>query len=407
MKTRFLLISIFLFSPLIATAQVQIFGVYDFEIRKGSEDSRLWRNGVPNDNLHFGVYQLQLFLDAPISDNISFFGKISNNTARGWGLKELEVQLAYVTFNELFDTGLNLAAGRILTPFGAYSKRQLSPDNPHIGQPLFFQWLNNISPSFGYLDPTTTPIVGSSYGGRIGSMYTGGYYTGTKLFGSFMDEKIEYDLALMNAPLSSAQSDLNQNSNIAFHGRVAVQPVIWAKAGFSYAGGAFMEENEPNQILSDLEQYRQQTIGFDLLLEYLYYEFHAEYLVNRWNSPYITLDYSASPPYTSGLNEGEELVLTNNELLLDLKINAPFYPGLYIAGRYNMLNFGNITDPFAGSATAGEKIQWGNDLSRYAVTIGFKPVRRVVVKASYEKTVVDVSPAPDVSFFGVQVSVSM
>lgn len=407
MKIRYSLTIFFLLFSFSASAQIQLFGVFDFEMRKGGEDSKLWSNGLPNENLHFGVYQLQLFLDAQITDDVSFFGKISNNTLRGWGLKEIEVQLAYVTLHELFSKDVNLAAGRIITPFGSFSKRQLSTDNPHIGQPIFFQWLYDISPAFGYLDPITTPIVGTSYGGRIGTLYSGGYYTGVELFGSILNEKLEYDLALMNAPLSSSQSDLNLNSNIAFHGRIAAHPAAWATAGISYADGSFLEQNESNEILTELEKYRQQTIGFDLRLEYLYYQLNAEYLINQWNSPYITLDYSVSPPYTSGLDEGEELNLSNNELLVDLKISAPFYAGLYIAGRYNIASFNTITDPFTDSETAGEEIQWGNDLTRYAITIGYKPVRKVILKASYENTNVDVSPAPDVHFWGMQVSVTL
>jgi hypothetical protein len=140
------------------------------------------------------------------------------------------------------------------------------------------------------------------------------------------------------------------------------------------------------------------------MFSYLYYELNAEYIFNRFKSPYIVLegDYT----YTNGIPYGLSLNLESNELLVDLKLEAPFYPGLYLAMRYNKLRFSDIKDPDARSSTFGRSIPWDRGANRYAIGLGYRPDHSVLIKLGFEKTDLDVNPKPDLGVIACALVVS-
>lgn len=393
-------------APAYALSQISWSGIYDFEIKKGGNGSKLELNQVPNSYVQLNAQDFQLFIDATVDDGISLSTKIATNRQTPYDPRYLDIELAYVTFWRLAGNALNVSAGKILTPFGSFTRRQLSPDNPLIGSPLFFYYQTNVSPTSGYLDSTGILLSQSLYGGRLSTVYNGGYFVGVQAFGSFADDLLEYNVAVMNTPLSSPNTAVNLDKGVAFHGRVALHPAIWGTVGFSYCIGSFLDRSNVNNFLSTsggTEQFKQSTAGMDLNLSYLFYEINAEYIFNRFNAPFIIYDYTINPPYRSGLGNRSELDLSSNELLIEIKIDAPFYPGLFIAGRYNTLSFGNIIDP---SITPGKSISWDNDVQKYAAGIGFKPARGVIIKVNYERTKINITPSPDLDVVAAQLSVS-
>jgi hypothetical protein len=390
-------------------AQISWSGIYDFEVKKGGSGSKLELNQLPNGNIQLNVQAFQLFVDATVDEDISISTKITTNRQTPLDPRLLNLELAYVTFRSLVGNSVNVSAGKILTPFGAFTRRQLSPDNPFIGSPLFFYYQTNLSPVSGYLDSSGVLLSQSLYGGRLSTIYNGGYYVGAQIFGSFADDLLAYNIAVMNTPLSSPNTAVNLDKGVAFHGRIAVHPAIWGTIGASYCTGSFIDHNNVNDFYSSTggtEQFKQNTLGFDLDLSYLFYELNAEYIVNNFHAPFILYDYTIIPPYRSGLISGNELVLSNNELLVDVKIDAPFYPGLYIAGRYNALSFGNIIDPSQTSNTLGKSIPWDRNVQKFAVGIGYKPAHGVLIKLGFERTSIDVTPSPDLDIFATQLSIA-
>ncbi len=391
--------------PALMFAQLSISGIYTFEIKKGGKDSKPKVNKVDNEFLQFNIRNFQLFLDAAVAEDITLSAKLAS-TKRDGDAIGVDLELAYVSFLNIAGPALNFSAGKILTPFGTYTRRQLSPDNPLIGTPLFFYYATRVSPGSGYLDPSGLLWADASYGGQLSTMYYGGYYTGIEFFGSFAEGALFYDLALMNAPLSSPHPGLNLDRQPAFHGRVAIQPAIWGTLGASFASGSFLERGSTNYFLDwnwNVEDYTQRTIGLDLNLSYTYLELNAEYIINRFHSPYIVRD---SLGYKSGLAWGSALDLKSNEMLVDLKVDAPFYPGLYIAGRYNAITFGKMRDPYAASPTFGQAVPWDRDVQRIEVALGYKVARPVLIKIGYQWTKIDVNPRPELDVVGSQISVS-
>jgi hypothetical protein len=410
MKSRHVLHALVLVClPVAASAQISWSGIYDFEIKKGGAGSSPGWNQLPNDYLQLNVQNLQLFVDATVDDGISLSAKIATNRANTADPRFFDLELANVTFWHLAGNALNISAGKMLTPFGGFTRRQLSPENPLIGQPLFFYYQTNVSPAYGYLDPSTSSYAQSAYGGTLSTVYNGGYYVGAAAFGSFDDDLFEYNVAVMNSPLSSPNTSINLNQDLAFHGRVAFHPAIWGTIGFSYCTGSFLEHSTYNNFYDatgGIGRFTQNTAGMDLTLSYLYYEIDAEYIYNSYTSPYIVYSSSGPPWYTSGLANASALTLTNNEVLVDMKIDIPFVPGLYVAGRYNMLSFGNIIDPYGSSSTYGQSISWDNNVQKYAFGVGYKPAHGVLIKLNYERTTIDTTPTPDLDIVAAQLSVS-
>jgi len=407
---RYLLVLVLASITSTATAQLHLWGIIDFEARKGGKDSGLEKNGLPNEYPQLTLQQMHLFLDADISSAISFTAKLANNPAKALDFKSLELQLAYVTFSRIIGDALSVSLGRIMTPFGTFSKRQLPSENPLIGQPLFFSYAQNVSPLTGYINPQIAYPSGNQYDSRLTTIYTCGYYTGVSASGYFLNNVLEYDVALMNAPLSSATGDYNIDKGLAFHGRAAFHPAIWGTIGISYATGSYMQSSpnsqEYEQEYTSLSNFDQSTYGVDLLLSYLYFEINAEYIMNRFDAPYIL--YTPANQYDNGYGNGLSRTLDSYEYLIDAKFEAPFFPGLYLALRYNILTFNNIIDPRAGYSSYYNTITvpWDRNVVRSAIGIGYKPDRSVLIKLGYERTAVDTQPAPDLTVWGCAVVVT-
>lgn len=377
-------------------AQVSFEGIVDVTAGKGGKDSRPGWNGMPNSFLGITIPQLRLFAQAQISDLVWVDAMIANEPIYP-DKSAVSLKLAYVTVADIIPQHLNIAAGKILTPFGSYPKRQLSPDNPFIGKPLFFQLPLAVSIRRGYLDSLGIAQSYSpygSYGDRLTSIYNGAYYTGVEAYGDIISELVQYDVAVMNAPLSSPSSDINYDEELAFHGRVSVTPAIWGTFGCSYAVGSFMLPDYSNAFLDasgGLTDFKQRTIGADARLSYLYYELNVELLWNQFEAPYVV---TTSYPYKNGTLNGRSMNLDGTELLIDMKVDLPWSPGIYIAGRYDMLRNAEIVNPDPASSKYRLRGVWSPNVDRFAIVAGYKIAHGTLLKIGYEDTFIDIPSEP-------------
>jgi hypothetical protein len=161
-----------------------------------------------------------------------------------------------------------------------------------------------------------------------------------------------------------------------------------------------MQSSQQNQLFEgrrgEVSQFSQTTVGFDLRLSYLYYELNAEYIINNFNAPYLIIQ--GGDDAGSGLQGKSSVDLGNREFLADLKIEAPFYPGLFLAIRFDRLTSSEIQDPSRTSSTYMKSIPWNHPVERVAIGLGYKPERSVLIKVAYEKTDIDVNPAPELDY---------
>ncbi|HEY6951185.1 MAG TPA: hypothetical protein VI758_02190, partial [Bacteroidota bacterium] len=66
-------------APAFAISQISWSGIYDFEIKKGGDGSRLELNQLPNSFVQLSAQNLQLFIDATVDDGITLSTKIATN----------------------------------------------------------------------------------------------------------------------------------------------------------------------------------------------------------------------------------------------------------------------------------------------------------------------------------------
>ncbi len=377
----------FLLMPSFSLAQVTLGGIADIEVKKGQRDSNPFTNEVQNANATFLISRLQLFVDADIGENIFFTSKIEANLHRTTSLNSFRVSLASVTFANLIGNHFNLEAGKILTPFGLYPKLQLSPDNFVIGTPLAYFYYVKVSKVRGYFPSDR----------EISIIYPGAYYLGVNLFGTFFHGDVRYDAAIVNEPLSNGGNDINFNKEFAFMGRIAVRPFMWLTVGGSYSRGAFMDQHPINaSLVENLEAYKQTTYGADFDLNYLYYELRGEYIYNKWRAPYIV---NTSP--TTYALQALDLSLQNYSFYVEGKINFPFIVGLYLAGRFEQIRFGEIVDPDNPSRI----VRWDKNIQRVEAGVGYKLGRGIKLKVTYQINTTDVFPEPQDNVFAAQLSV--
>lgn len=390
-----------------AYAQVQWYGVYSFEAKVGGSDSKSTLNNLPNGNPQLIVNQFQLFLESDIGDHGAVHAKIGNNAAESFDLKTLEFQLAYLEFSNIAGSALNLAIGKILTPFGTFAKRQLPHDNPLMSEPLYFSYPVSVSPSYGYV-PGSTPGSSSNYGDKLMTMWTGGYTTGLEAFGSLFRGGLSYDLALTNAPISATAVDWNTNKELALQGRIGFKPAIWIDGGFSFSYGSYMDAASAGaSIPADrVDDYKQRTLGADVRIGYLYYELNAEYVYNTFDTPSYQLASGTYGQYTETtiLPSSEDRSLPSYELVIDAKAETPFLPGFYVAGRADILVFGRGS--YKLSAPQHGSFRWENDVDRYAAAFGYSITRDVRIKAEHNWMNISGSPNLDLQVFALQLSVT-
>ncbi len=385
----------FLLIPSFSLAQVNLSGIADIEAKKGQQESSPSTNEVQNGNATFLLSRLQLFVDADLDENIFFTSKIEADLHRTTSLNSFRVSLASLTFANLVGGHFNIEAGKILTPFGLYPKLQLSPDNFVIGTPLAYSYYVNISKVRGYFPASARQYAGSDRGNSI--IYRGGYFLGITAFGTFFHGDVRYDAAAVNDPLSTGGNDINFNKELAFMGRIAVKPFIWLTLGGSYSRGAFMDQDPINtSLVGNLEAYKQTTYGADFDLDYMYYELRGEYIYNKWRAPYIV---NTSP--TTYALQALDLSLQNYSFYVEGKINFPFIVGLYLAGRFEQIRFGEIVDPDNPSRI----VRWDKNIQRVEAGVGYKLGRGIKLKVTYQINTTDVFPEPQDNVFAAQLSV--
>lgn len=375
-----------------AKAQVQIGGLADFEIRKGGSDSSPYVNQTPNGNWSVYTPYLRLFINGNISENWFVSAALQADYYDGHHLSPLFFSVMNINYLPFDDSNFTISAGRFVTPYGAYSDRVLSVDNPFVHLPLTHASGLPISKTHG----TLYDII--DYGDDVKGltmvyqrMYTQGIMLKNRVG---ENEWLQYQLA---ATLASASShfEYGEHPVPAFTGRVVFHPVVWGSLGFSLSTGPFMKRAEANVSLSDneLKKYTQTLFGADLQLSYHYFTFLASYNRSKWEAPYFN---PLASPRAYLWDDEVDIQHLSTELIADF----PFFPGAYAGIRLERLISGDLSSSTYG---AYEVPSWTYDRNRIEFTTGIKLQRNVILKASYLYAT-DSGPDLDDDVFVLQLS---
>ena len=79
--------------------------------------------------------------------------------------------------------------------------------------------------------------------------------------------------------------------------------------------------------------------------------------------------------------------LSNWSAYVDTRLELPFLPGSYIAGRYERMVFDKYTPPPGSSLSASNP--WDESLIRYSLALGYRLARPVLVKFAFSEQIYD------------------
>lgn len=360
-------------------AQIQLNGSLDLELSAGGENSRFIKNGIPGEfeSLNFAVTQLNAFLFAPLSDEIFFESRIQLDTWGSGKLNPPRISLASLTWDNPENSYI-IKIGRFISPFGFYTKRQLSTDRVFVQHPLGYSYFTNISDIRGYWPEAGNNTNAEYEEGDVGlpTIYFAGYVTGIGTQIELSKDKLFIDAALTNGTPITIR-DRSSLPNLAFTSRLFYRPYVYWEQGFSLSFGNFMQGDPLNNSVRSNESFQkfyQLLLGTDVKVAFTYFEIIGEAIYSNWKTTgFISNQFNT--------NCGGELCnynLSNISGNIDFKYEPPGFTGSYIALRAEHLLFIEADDP-----ETNESIKWDENVSRLSAVFGYKFAPNLLLKASF------------------------
>ncbi len=339
----------------------------------------------------FHTARIRLFADAPIQEHVHVFTEFlyddDTMRARLFG--------GFVRLSDPKGRDLHLEVGKLPLHLGAYPNRSYAQKNSLIGAPLMYQYHTDIrndqvptrgedivanrglGHSTSYMGAGLTG-VGYSNGHALPVLYENCWDFGAVAIGTVAP--LELALGVTNGTAAApVMSDDNDGKQVL--ARLGFVPAPWLRAGVSGARGPYLRSNlnEDMPAGRTVDEYMQDLASADLELSYGHGVLYSEYLVNRFESPFVgNLDLK------SWYVEGKWTVL----------------PGWYVAARFDRMIFGDVA--LASGGVAG----WDAALWKREIGIGFKPSTRLVAKLVHQESRVNVSPAIVRAFAAAQLAVA-
>lgn len=376
-----------------AKAQIQLGAIADFELRKGGSDSSPYINQTPTDKWLLYTPNIRLFAGADISENWYVSSVLHSDYYYDSYLSYPYFSVININWMPITESDFTATFGRFVTPYGIYSERILSSDNPFVHNPLTHTSGLPVSPQLGLLSP------GTDYDEDITTLtmiYQRMYSQGIRISNTAGESNwLRYYLAATMAPVSG-YFEVSQYNTPSFTGRITLQPEIWGQLGFSFSTGPFMYRDAIAEALPDADpvEFRQISFGADFQVSYHYYTFLVEYNRSRWKAPYID---------ETGMTSGETIDASVSHISGEAVVNFPFFVGGYAGIRYEHLISGDLSSGSGAYGNSGET--WTYDRERLELLLGYKLHRNIILKASYLYSA-DSGPDLDDDVLALQLSVA-
>lgn len=371
------LCSFFLLLPLLplhGQVSVELGGNVVGELGRSGADSHYYYN-----NIHRGYTSWRMGIkEANFLARLNLpkgFGIDSRLLLTRWAGQELRY-LRLARLNAFWNKPngkISLRLGRIQTPFGAFYDRPLPEDRLFVSPPLAYNYFVNISKQVGFSQRLREPEILSIDMRRDWGMplaYEFGYSTGLNFHWEKRDT-LSLDVAILQG--SPGQYSLNQDffqPNLMV--RASFQPTYFWKQGFSLNYGGFMQQSPINEVLNSLQPYRQLMLGMHSSIGYTYFEFRTEVLASAFQAPEYLADTSIADFVRDGT--GEVLTKRYNSLggYADLKAELPFWPGSYLAYRFDYLLFDKL-----------DMETWDDNSYRHSIALGIPINRFAMLQCTY------------------------
>jgi hypothetical protein len=271
---------------------------------------------------------------------------------------------------------IDLQLGRVPPVFGAFARRSYGADNPLIGYPLGYQYLTSIrsdalpasaddllemkgrgwQPSYPIGSPAPNrglPLV-SAYRWDTGLQVHAG------------SEPVALAVAVTVGSLSNPRFR-DDNSGKQVSGRLDVRPVPGLILGVSAARGSYLARTVTDALPpgSPSGPFHQRALGWDAEYSRDHWLLRTEGIWNEWQVPAVSAPWLGRPL---------------RALATSVEGRYKLVPGLYVAARYDRLDFSRIR----GAAYAGDS-PWDAPVWRLEAGAGYQLRRNLLLKCAYQR----------------------
>ncbi len=311
---------------------------------------------------------------------------------RSDNLSAPRVYALYLRLTPWRGRAFDVQAGMVPPVFGAFPRRRYAADNPLPSLPLAYQYLTN-------LRYDAVPANAEQLTAQRGRGWLVAYPVGEArrepgvplVAGERWDTGVQARLG--RAPLSLAVAltqgspshprvrDDNGGKQLAL--RLAWQPGPGLVLGVSGARAQFLDDAVGALLPPPAQRpYRQHAAGVDAEWSRGYWLVRAEGVFSRWRLPALDQTRIESPLAARGGY---------------LEARYKLRPGLYAAARAERLTMSEV-DTAAGPQT------WDAPVTRFEAGLGYSPLRRLLLKASWQHNRRDGGRVLESDLFAVQVA---
>jgi hypothetical protein len=324
-----------------ARADVAVSGLADFIVRNGEEDhSNVTFRGTSN----LESSRVRLFFDANVNDDVQFFTQLLLS-----GYNDAFIYAAYLRFEEVGGSPVNLHVGLIPSTVGNWGPRTYSDRNPLVGVPLLWNAHTTLNPRIA--QTTVEELRTTARDNRgLPVLYDNCWNTGVEAWGQA--GPLDWSVAALQGSPTSPQRE--RASDVP----TGTARVAWAEnpefvVGVSGWVGPYFTDDSDGLTSGKPEDFLNGGAGVDLAWTHRHLEIHGEAFHTRWEHPDLpTLGA------TSGYLEAKYKILTR----------------WYAAGRWGFV------EPTEVTGSTGEDVQWDYSQRRIEAGVGFRAARRITVK---------------------------
>jgi hypothetical protein len=358
-----------------APARATDFNVHGLLDLVGAERGRAYElNLLTRLDAPFDAVSVRVMADATVNDRMTVFTQV---VLRDESLFYLDG--AYLMYTPSAARDFHVLAGKVPWLVGTWAPRTYSNKNPLIGEPLMYQYHSTLV--WYALPPNANALLRTKGQGQYGVNYYGtpmsmgmplvddSYWdVGITVTGSA--RPLEYAVGMTAGTPGWGSTAQDENSGKTALARVGVEPLPGVRIGVSGAYGPYLKDAVNPKLPQgrDSNDYHQKIGMADAEILIGHLELRGEGALNRWQSPNVgDLDVA------SGYGE----------------VKYSFSFGGYVAGRFDVMSFGDITD------SAGNRRSWDANMRRGEAGIGWRFDRSTIAKLVYQRSTMDLESGDD------------
>jgi hypothetical protein len=344
-------------------------------IRLGGEASGTY--STPDDRSYFNntdylrsnlrLFRLNLDVEAHAGAHVALVGQVRSDN-----LDSPRPYALYLRVRPWTARAFDIQAGRIPPVFGAYPRRRYALDNPLPGMPLAYQYLTILrADALPYSTDDFHAQQGNGWlvrGYPIGNPHPAPglplvnaehWDTGVEM--RIGADPLQLAVAVTQGSLSHPLVE-DDNDGKQVSARLAWRPAVGLVLGASGAHGDYLSHEATDPLsASSRGAYRQNAAGLDAEYSAGYWILRAEAVWTGWQLP----------PLPGGRVDRVEAL----GVMLEARYKVA--TGFYLAGRADYLGFGRVESVPA-------PFPWDAPVTRLEIGAGYSPIRRLLLKASFQ-----------------------